>query len=94
MKWLTMEYREILRRNICWIIDNREGGSPAAFGKKIGRIRQRVNSWKKGESSPDLDTVGEIARVYGLSLDWLIGGDESKAQTECVHLSASTHNRR
>lgn len=74
-----MEFREYVRRNIVWIIEEYEGGSPASFGKKIGRIRQRVNSWKKGESVPDLDTVVHIAEVYDLSLDWLIGGDVSKA---------------
>ena len=72
-------YRDNIRYAICFLIDERENGSPAAFGKRIGRIRQRVNSWKKGESVPDLETLDVIAGVYGVSFDWLIGGDGDSA---------------
>lgn len=74
-----MTCRENVRRAILFLIDCREGGSPRQFGDKIGRFRQRVNAWCRGESAPDLETVGDIALAYGVSLDWLITGNEDKA---------------
>lgn len=74
-----MTIRENVQSGICWIIDNREDGMPSKFASRIGVDRQKVNHWKNGRNAPDLEKLGEIARIYKVSLDWLIGGDESKA---------------
>ena len=71
--------RENVQTNINWIIENRENGAPSSFGRKVGAYSQKVNNWRQGNNMPDLVTIETIADVYDVSLDWLIGGDESKA---------------
>ena len=71
--------RENVQNNINWIIENRENGVPSLFGRKVGAYSQKVNNWRQGNNMPDLVTIETIADVYDVSLDWLIGGDESKA---------------
>ncbi|WP_321974265.1 helix-turn-helix transcriptional regulator [Paratractidigestivibacter sp.] len=80
-----MTIRDNVRDGICWIIDHREGGKPAAFARRIDIDRAKVGNWKAGRNAPDLEMLGYIARVYGLSLDWLIGGDPDKAPTDYEH---------
>ena len=77
-----MSARDNVRMNLIWLIDNRTGGSKAEFARSIGVYPQKVNNWVHGNNAPELETVGMIAMVYDLSLDWLIGGDASKAPSD------------
>lgn len=76
---MKSKVRKNVQENINWIIEHREDGKPAAFGRKIGAYSQKVNNWRQGNNMPDLVTIETIADVYDVSLDWLIGGDMSKA---------------
>ncbi len=74
-----MTIRDNVTANINWLINNREDGSPTKFSKTVGVGTPKTNNWRKGYNAPDLEMVGHIAKVYNASLDWLVGGDESKA---------------
>lgn len=74
-----MTIRDNVTANINWLINNREDGSPTKFSKTVGVGTPKTNNWRKGYNAPDLEMVGHIAKVYNVSLDWLVGGDESKA---------------
>ncbi len=50
----------------------RRGYSQEALAEKLGLSRQAISKWERGESSPDTDTLIELARLYGVSLDELI----------------------
>lgn len=74
-----MTMRENVTANINWLIEHREDGSPTKFSKSVGVTTPKTNNWRKGYNAPDLEMVGHIANVYDVSLDWLIGGDVSRA---------------
>lgn len=45
----------------------------------LGVAPERVTYWSKGEQEPPLATVLKIARHYKVTVDWLLGGDMSRA---------------
>lgn len=44
--------------------------------EKIGVSRQAVAKWESGESLPDIDNCAALARLYGVTLDSLVGGEK------------------
>lgn len=56
--------------------------------------RQAISKWERGEASPDTDNLIELAKIYGVSLDELVGlsspekEDEKKEEVslEGIHL--------
>ena len=51
----------------------RHGFSQEALAEKMGVSRQAISKWERGESSPDTDTLIELAKLYEVSLDELVG---------------------
>ena len=49
------------------------GLSQDAFAQKILVTRQAVSRWETGETIPSTDTLKEIARVFQVSVDRLLG---------------------
>ncbi|MDP4121269.1 MAG: helix-turn-helix transcriptional regulator [Bacillota bacterium] len=37
-----------------------------------------ITDWKKGKAVPSVKALEKIAKYFGVSLDWLIAGEESK----------------
>lgn len=50
--------------------------SQEELAEKIGVSRQAVSKWERSESSPDIDNLIELAKIYNISLDELINGDD------------------
>jgi len=48
-------------------------GETAAY---IGVTKQAVNSWERGASSPNVETIKRLAAFYGCSVDELISDAE------------------
>lgn len=70
----------------------RNGYSQEALAEKMGVSRQAVSKWERGESTPDTDTLIELARLYSVSLDALVGNEQNespKAKTEPEKETAS-----
>jgi class 3 adenylate cyclase len=42
---------------------------------------QAVSKWERGENAPDLATLGPLARLLGVSTDWLLGVHEAGLDT-------------
>ena len=49
------------------------GLSQEELAEKLGVSRQAVSKWERAESSPDTDNLIALARLYGVSLDDLLG---------------------
>ncbi len=49
------------------------GLSQESLAERLGVSRQAVSKWECGESLPDTDNLITIARLYGVSLDELVG---------------------
>jgi transcriptional regulator with XRE-family HTH domain len=57
------------------------GYSQEQLAEKLGLSRQAVSKWERAEASPDTDNLIELARLYGISLDELVLGDEPDGMT-------------
>ena len=57
----------------------RLGISQEELASRIGVSRQAVSKWERAEASPDTDNLIELAKVYGVTLDELLRGDEESA---------------
>ncbi len=55
---------------------NNLGITQAALGKKLGVTRSAVNSWEMGLSIPQLKHIIEMARIFGTTVDSLLGSPE------------------
>ena len=49
------------------------GYSQEELADKLGVSRQAISKWERGEASPDTDNLIELSRIYGVSLDELLG---------------------
>lgn len=50
----------------------REGMTQAVLGEKINFSDKAVSKWERGESVPDVLTLVELAKVFGVTLDDLL----------------------
>ena len=68
------------------------GLSQEDLADQLGVSRQAISKWERGEASPDTDNLIELARIYGMSLDELLGlkkGEEPKDDGINVHVSSN-----
>lgn len=54
-----------------------QGLSQEALAERLGVSRQAVSKWERGESSPDTDNLIALARLYNISLDALLLGQDA-----------------
>ena len=50
--------------------------SQAALADQLHVTRQAVSKWENGKAVPGIDILTELSRLYGMSLDQLIRGEE------------------
>lgn len=65
------------------------GLSQEALGDMLDVTRQTVSKWERGDSTPELEKLVELSRIFGVSLDEMAGierterpGDAAQAQPE------------
>lgn len=58
----------------------KHGYNQEELAEKLGVSRQAVSKWECGESSPDTDNLIALAKVYGMSLDELLGNPAKKEE--------------
>lgn len=68
---LELDNRELGKR-IKNVRDNLELTQPE-FGARIGVSRNTLASWETGNRRPELGHLYKIARIGGVTLDWLTG---------------------
>lgn len=56
------------------------GLSQEQLGDQLGVSRQAVSKWEAGQANPDVTYIAAMCRLFGVSSDWLLLGEES-AQT-------------
>ena len=54
------------------------GWSQEELGNQIGVTRQTVSKWEMGQSTPELEKLIELSRLFGLSIDRLVGLEEGE----------------
>lgn len=51
------------------------GYSQEQLADALNISRQAISKWERGEASPDTDNLIELAKLYGVSVDYLLGLD-------------------
>ena len=49
------------------------GHTQAELAKELGKSRETVSKYEKGEREPDLDDITAIARYFGVTTDLILG---------------------
>ena len=55
------------------------GMTQIEFAEKMYVTRQTVSRWEAGTAMPDIDRIGEIADLLGVSCDYLLRDDDAAA---------------
>lgn len=65
------------------IIDERKknGWSQEELADKLGVSRQSVSKWEGAQSTPDLQRILEMSKLFGVSTDYLLKDDETRPVT-------------
>ena len=53
------------------VLRDRAGLSQMELAERLGVSRQAVSRWESGDTTPTMDKLKSLARIYGVSLDWL-----------------------
>lgn len=56
------------------------GMTQEQLGERLGVSRQAVSKWEAGQTNPDLAYVVEMCRLFGVSSDWLLLGEEGSQE--------------
>ena len=52
----------------------REGLSQEELGYKLNVTRQTVSKWELGQTTPEMDKLVELSKLFNISIDELING--------------------
>ena len=55
------------------------GYSQGQIAERIGITRQAYAKWENGSTVPDVDRASQLAKLYGISIDSLMGGSDDSA---------------
>lgn len=53
------------------------GLSQEELANEVGVSRQAVQKWESGAAQPTLDKLTALAKYFGVTLDWLVNGEET-----------------
>ena len=70
-----MEFQDRLYR-----LRREKGMSQEELAEVVGVTRQAVQKWESGASRPDMENLTTLSRCFGVTLDWLITGEDFQAQ--------------
>ena len=59
------------------VLRKQRGWSQEELGDRIGVTRQTVSKWEMGQSTPELEKLVELSRLFGKSIDQLVGLKET-----------------
>ena len=58
-------------KDVIYELRTGKGLSQEELAKKVFVTRQAVSRWESGDTTPTMDKLKTLARIYGVSLDWL-----------------------
>ena len=63
-----MKFAENLKQ-----LRKKSGMTQLELSKKLGTVHSTISMYERGEREPDLDTINRIAKIFGVSADYLLG---------------------
>ena len=71
------------------VLRDKAGISQMALADQLGVSRQAVSRWESGDTTPSMDKLKALAKIYGVSLDWLCSDDADTGNAE-LHTAAES----
>ena len=62
-----------------------KGISQEKLAEQLHVTRQAVSKWETGQSYPDLDNLGALSKLYGVTADYILYGEDTKTQKNLFH---------
>lgn len=53
------------------------GMSQDTFAELVGVSRQAISKWELGEATPDIHNLAAIAKIFNVTVDWLISEEDT-----------------
>lgn len=57
----------------------KNGYSQEVLAEKLGISRQSISKWERAESSPEIDNLMALAKIYGITIDELLDTENDEA---------------
>ncbi len=73
-----MDFNEQL---IC--LRKQKGLSQEQLGDQVGVTRQTVSKWELGETTPEMDKLIQLANLFDISIDELVGNNKCESNSYC-----------
>ena len=58
-------------KDVIYELRTGKGLSQEELAEKVFVTRQAVSRWESGDTTPTMDKLKSLAKIYGVSLDWL-----------------------
>ena len=68
------------------------GWSQEELGSQIKVTRQTVSKWEMGQSTPELEKLVELSKLFDMSLDQLVGLEEA-GEAGLRYIASSAEDR-
>lgn len=52
--------------------------SQEKLGEKLGLSRQSISKWEQGNASPDIENIMKLSKLYNVSVESILNGEEDK----------------
>ena len=74
------DIKNIVAKNISEL-RQANGMTQLELAEKLNYSDKTISKWERAESSPDISILIEIARIFNVSLDYLVESEHTKTQT-------------
>lgn len=81
-----MEFYENLNR-----LRKEKGWSQEELGNRLNVSRHTVSKWELGSTTPELNKLMELSRIFQVSIDELVGSSNAPAEKEVVYVNVNLH---
>lgn len=66
---------------------NRAGLTQKELAEKLHKSESAIRMWELGKSEPDLQSINELAEIFNVSVDYIIGDDETRLDDRALKLA-------
>ena len=60
------------------------GWSQVELAKRLNISKQTVSNWETGKTQPDIETLTQLAQLFGVSTEYLIYGQEPVKDSDAI----------
>ncbi len=73
---------------------NKAGFTQKELADKLHKSESAVRMWELSKSEPDLQSINELAEIFGVSVDYLLGKDSEPQKEKPAEDDGLSPNRR